>query len=88
MCPGHECEKMMVMNVNIVLFDLINVLLFSDQDTDVIWTRRIPDDLRRYPAVACLDWTRNGAWPNVFNIGVLMAKAGSEYLKHFLRTFG
>ncbi|XP_059142439.1 uncharacterized protein LOC131930095 [Physella acuta] len=58
------------------------------QDTDVIWVNRIPDDLRRYPAVVCNDWARNGAWPGVFNIGVLMARAGSEYLKHFLRTFG
>ncbi|XP_059149722.1 uncharacterized protein LOC131936687 [Physella acuta] len=57
------------------------------QDRDVIWVSKVPDDLRRYPAVACPDWPANGAWPEVFNMGVVMAKPGAEFLKHFLRTF-
>ncbi|GFO19843.1 conserved expressed protein [Plakobranchus ocellatus] len=57
------------------------------QDRDVIWTRRIPTFLRRYPAVACNDWPRYGEWPASFNIGVMMARPNAEYLKQLLESF-
>ncbi|XP_059142438.1 uncharacterized protein LOC131930094 [Physella acuta] len=68
----------------------LNILLKyggTYQDRDVIWVSRIPDSLRRYPAITCPDWPENGAWPEVFNMGVFMAKPNAEYLKTFLKTF-
>ncbi|CAL1535242.1 unnamed protein product [Lymnaea stagnalis] len=57
------------------------------QDRDVIWVSRIPESLRRYPAVTCPDWPLNGEWPEAFNMGVMMAKKNSDFLKNFLKTF-
>ncbi|GFR89109.1 glycosyltransferase sugar-binding region containing DXD motif-containing protein [Elysia marginata] len=57
------------------------------QDRDVIWTRRIPTSLRRYSAVVSNDWPRYGEWPGSFNLGVLLARPGSEYLKRLLESF-
>uniref|UniRef100_A0A2C9LMV0 Alpha 1,4-glycosyltransferase domain-containing protein n=1 Tax=Biomphalaria glabrata TaxID=6526 RepID=A0A2C9LMV0_BIOGL len=57
------------------------------QDRDVLWVGQIPDNLRRYPVVACPDWPQNGEWPEVFNMGVMMAKRNAPWLKSFLSTF-
>ncbi|KAH9504516.1 hypothetical protein Btru_063011 [Bulinus truncatus] len=68
----------------------LNILLHHGgvyQDRDVIWVNKIPDSLRRYPVVACTDWPQNGQWPEVFNMGVLMAKRNAAWLKHFISTF-
>ncbi|RUS72849.1 hypothetical protein EGW08_019386, partial [Elysia chlorotica] len=58
-----------------------------DPDRDVIWTGRVPVSIRRYPAVACPDWPRYGEWPASFNLGVLMARPGAEYLRRLLASF-
>ncbi|XP_076444366.1 uncharacterized protein LOC143282562 [Babylonia areolata] len=55
-------------------------------DVDVMWVNRIPDDLLRYPTVACPDWPSRDQWPEAFNIGVLMSQSDSPWLRHFLSS--
>ncbi|CAL1535240.1 unnamed protein product [Lymnaea stagnalis] len=57
------------------------------QERDVIWVSKLPDSIRRYPAVACVDWARRGEWPEVFNMGVVLAKPNADWLKSFMKTF-
>lgn len=56
-------------------------------DWDVLWVRPIPDHLRRYDTVACPDFPATGAFPDVFNMGVLLAAKGSYYLRFFLESY-
>ncbi|KAL8625718.1 hypothetical protein ACOMHN_043993 [Nucella lapillus] len=56
-------------------------------DWDVIWVRPIPEELRRYETVACPDFPATGAFPDVFNMGVVMAGRGSRYLRYFLESY-
>ena len=56
-------------------------------DWDVIWVNPIPQELRRYETVACADFPATGAFPDVFNMGVLLAGQGSQYLRYFLESY-
>uniref|UniRef100_A0A2C9M4C1 Uncharacterized protein n=1 Tax=Biomphalaria glabrata TaxID=6526 RepID=A0A2C9M4C1_BIOGL len=56
------------------------------QDRDVIWVSKLPEYLRRYPAVVNLDWARRGEWPEVINMGVALAKPNADWLKYMLQT--
>ena len=56
-------------------------------DWDVMWVNPIPEDLRRYETVACADFPATGAFPDVFNMGVLLAAKGSKYLRFFLESY-
>ncbi|KAH9504518.1 hypothetical protein Btru_063014 [Bulinus truncatus] len=56
------------------------------QDLDVVWVSKLPDDLRRYPAVMSLDWVRHGEFPGVVNMGVVLAKPNARWLKYFIQT--
>lgn len=56
-------------------------------DWDVLWVNSIPEELRRYDAVACPDFPKTGAFPDVFNMGVLLAAQGSRYLQYFLESY-
>ena len=56
-------------------------------DWDVIWVNPIPEELRRFDTVACADFPATGAFPDVFNMGVLLAGQGSQYLRFFLESY-
>ncbi|XP_005104396.2 uncharacterized protein LOC101860674 [Aplysia californica] len=77
--PAHQSD--------VLRLNLLNTYGGAYQDRDVIWVSEIPESLRRYPVVACPDWPINGEWPEVFNMGVVLAKPGAEWLSHFLNTF-
>ncbi|KAK7099915.1 hypothetical protein V1264_022948 [Littorina saxatilis] len=56
-------------------------------DWDVIWVNPIPTEMRRYDTVACADFVPTGAFPDVFNMGVLLAAQGSQFLRYFLESY-
>ncbi|KAK7490473.1 hypothetical protein BaRGS_00018259 [Batillaria attramentaria] len=56
-------------------------------DWDVLWVNPIPNHLRRYETVMCPDFPATGAFPDVFNMGVLLAAQGSHYLRFFLESY-
>lgn len=56
-------------------------------DWDVIWVNPIPKEMRRYETIACPDFPATGAFPDVFNMGVLLAGQGSQYLRYFLESY-
>lgn len=56
-------------------------------DWDVLWVNPLPDRLRRYETVMCPDFPATGAFPDVFNMGVLLAAPGSWYLRFFLESY-
>ena len=55
-------------------------------DWDVIWVNPI-SELRNYETVICPDFPHTGAFPDVFNFGVLLAASGSQYLRFFLESY-
>ncbi|XP_076435497.1 uncharacterized protein LOC143275346 [Babylonia areolata] len=57
------------------------------QDTDILWVNHLPDWLLGYPAVACPEWPRYGEWPDTLNLGLLLARRHSPFLRHFLATY-
>nr|KAG5697271.1 hypothetical protein BaRGS_031267 [Batillaria attramentaria] len=70
--------------------DLIRYLVLykyggAYQDWDVFWTQHLPDSLLANPAVIGFDWQRRG-WPDNINNGIMMARARSHFLHHFLAT--
>lgn len=56
-------------------------------DWDVMWVNPIPEEVRRYDTVACADFPATGAFPDVFNMGVLLAGQGSQFLRYFLESY-
>ncbi|KAK0045675.1 hypothetical protein Bpfe_024927, partial [Biomphalaria pfeifferi] len=54
------------------------------QDKDVFWTSPPPDHVMRYPAVICYDWPWYDVWPRSINLGIMMARRGSTFLRRFL----
>lgn len=73
--------------------DLVKYLVLNKyggayQDFDAIWASRVPDWLLEYPAVAGFEWTRQGntGFPESLNMGLLMAQAGSAWLRQFIKS--
>lgn len=56
-------------------------------DWDVLWVHPIPDRLRQYELVACPDFPATGAFPDVFNMGVLLAAKGARFMRYFLESY-
>lgn len=56
-------------------------------DWDVIFLQKLPSLVRRHNATACVDWPATGSFPDVFNLGVLVAAPGSPYLRFFLESY-
>ncbi|XP_059166983.1 uncharacterized protein LOC131949209 isoform X2 [Physella acuta] len=56
-------------------------------DWDVIFLQKLPTSLKRHNTTANVDWPETGAFPDVFNLGVLVAAPGAPYLRHFLESY-
>ena len=56
-------------------------------DWDVIFLKEMPSLMRRYNTTANVDWPKTGAFPDVFNLGVLVAAPGAPFLRHFLESY-
>ncbi|KAH9499838.1 hypothetical protein Btru_076747 [Bulinus truncatus] len=56
-------------------------------DWDVIFLQEIPIDIRFHNTTANVDWPETGAFPDVFNLGVLVSAPGAPYLRHFLESY-
>lgn len=56
-------------------------------DWDVIFLKEMPFDMKRYNTTANVDWPKTGAFPDVFNLGVLVAAPGAPFLRHFLESY-
>ncbi|XP_070173296.1 uncharacterized protein [Littorina saxatilis] len=57
------------------------------QDTDVVWVNQVPDWLLGYPTVACPEWPSYGEWPDTLNLGVIIARRHSPFLRHVMSTY-
>ncbi|RUS80487.1 hypothetical protein EGW08_011765 [Elysia chlorotica] len=56
-------------------------------DWDVIFLQEMPSIMRRYNTTANVDWPETGDFPDVFNLGVLVAAPGAPFLRHFLESY-
>ena len=56
-------------------------------DWDVIFVKEMPSILRRYNTTANVDWPHTGAFPDVFNLGVLISAPGAPFLRYFLESY-
>lgn len=56
-------------------------------DWDVIFLQKLPSFVRKHNTTACVDWPETGSFPDVFNMGVLVAAPGAPYLRHFLESY-
>jgi hypothetical protein len=57
-------------------------------DVDAIWTQPPSDELRRYDAVAALDWAHNYMYyPDYINLGVTRGRKGGPLWKHVANSF-
>ncbi|CAL1530276.1 unnamed protein product [Lymnaea stagnalis] len=57
------------------------------QDKDVLWANPVPEHIRRYPALMTYDWPWYDEWPRGINMGVIMAKPGSMFLRKLLDSY-
>ncbi|CAL1530271.1 unnamed protein product [Lymnaea stagnalis] len=57
------------------------------QDKDVLWANPVSEHIRRYPALMSYDWPWYEEWPRSNNIGVIMAKPGSMFLRKLLDSY-
>lgn len=56
-------------------------------DWDVIFLQEIPLSVRLHKTTANVDWPETGAFPDVFNLGVLVSAPGAPFLRHFLESY-
>ncbi|XP_013073333.2 uncharacterized protein LOC106060100 [Biomphalaria glabrata] len=56
-------------------------------DWDVIFLQEMPLDIRLHNTTANVDWPETGAFPDVFNLGVLVSAPGAPYLQYFLESY-
>ncbi|GFO44188.1 hypothetical protein PoB_007069300 [Plakobranchus ocellatus] len=56
-------------------------------DWDVIFLKEMTQLMRRHNTTANVDWPETGAFPDVFNLGVLIAAPGAPFLRHFLESY-
>lgn len=56
------------------------------QDFDVVWLNRVPDWLLEYPAVVGLEWGKEPEFQESVNTGVLMARAGAQWLRSCMKA--
>lgn len=51
-------------------------------DWDAVWVKPLDHEIRSYDAVVAPDWpTKLKPFPQTLNLGVMLAKPGSEYVK-------
>ncbi|XP_076458376.1 uncharacterized protein LOC143292086 isoform X2 [Babylonia areolata] len=55
-------------------------------DSDVVWTSYVPDSLLSYPVVAAPGWVERKGWPGSFNLGVLLAKPNTLWMRRYLQS--
>ncbi|CAG5133710.1 unnamed protein product [Candidula unifasciata] len=56
-------------------------------DWDVIFLQQLPHTMRLHQTTASVDWPETGAFPDVFNLGVLVSAPGAPFLRHFLESY-
>ena len=74
------------------LSDMLRVKILSKyggiyNDVDAIWTQPLPEWLRRYDAVASLDWAHNHPhFPDYLNLGVTLSKPHAPFWKYNIES--
>ncbi|XP_005090103.1 uncharacterized protein LOC101864351 [Aplysia californica] len=56
-------------------------------DWDVLFVKPMWPSLRRHKTTANVDWPKTGVFPDVINLGVLIAAPGAPFLRHFLESY-
>lgn len=56
-------------------------------DWDVIFLQELPFELRQHNTTVGVDWPETGAFPDVFNLGVLVSAPNAPFLRYFLESY-
>ncbi|XP_059150766.1 uncharacterized protein LOC131937390 isoform X2 [Physella acuta] len=56
-------------------------------DNDVIWVKPLSEEQRKYPSIACYEWSEDEVWPGKINSGLIVSKPKALFLIKVLESF-